>query len=726
VVSNLRVSGIDLIGDIPWGTHLCSFYQTKQDLLNMIIPYFKAGLESNEFCVWVVSDPLNEEKAMQVARSSIPNFDHYLANGQIEIIPYNKWYYRNGELYLKHLISNWKEITKKAVSRGFDGLRGAGYCAWVEQKDWESFMEYETAVNDMIEQLKLPVILLCCFDLLRCKGSDVIDVVNSHQFALVNRDRGWEMIETFQHRITEQALRDSEEKFRVLSETAACGICIIEDGKITYANLAAEKVTGYSRAELLNMNFYELIHPEHRQFYKKGAIEGAINADKQEVKILTRENQVRWVILSLGSVVINGKPVVLGTFYDITERKIVEEITQQQLYRVQRMEVVGKLASGMAHEINNQLTVIQAYLDLYAKDDSFSFIRSKISQAVEKTSRLNRQLMLYSRHKESTKDLHDLNKNLKDLQKMLKQMIGEDVTIHYHLAEDLWLINADAANIEQVIINLILNARDAMPHGGIIGVMTKNLIIDQADHAKKVICLSVSDTGTGMDDKVKSHIFEPFFTTKGLGKGTGLGLTVVDNIVKSHGGWIDVESTPGRGTTFNIYFPAADNIMFQSRVSSGEHRTFRGKGERILLVEDDPDVVELTRMVLVKNGYRVSMCRRVSEALEIFEKSDFDMLISDLVLPDARGYHLADQLRKKKPDLKVLLVSGYSDNWIGMGEMLRQEYPFLPKPYTAVDLLRKVYQLLHGYSMQRPESNKNRYEKNDEKLLKLFGSLINY
>ena len=645
---NMRFSGIDIIGDIPWGTHLCSFYQTKQDLLNMIIPYFKAGLESNEFCVWVVSDPLNEQIAMEVAQNTIPNFDYYLANGQMEIVPYTKWYYRNGELYLNNLISEWTKITEKAISRGYGGLRGAGNCAWVEQKDWESFMEYETAVNDMIEQLQLPVILLCCFDLLRCKGSDVIDVVNSHQFALVNRNSEWETIETFQHKMTEQALRDSEEKFRVLSETAACGFCIIEDEKITYANLEAEKITGYSRDELLNMKFLELIHPEHRQFYEKETGVGSISAEKQEIKILTRDNQIKWVILSYGGVVINGKQVVLGTFYDITERKIAEEITQQQLYRVQKMEVVGKLASGMAHEINNQLTVIQAYLDLYAKDDKFSFIRSKIGQAVEKTSRLNRQLMLYSRHKESTKDLYDLNKNLKDLQKMLEQMIGEDITIHYRLAEDLWLINADATNIEQVIVNLILNARDAMPHGGIIVVTTKNIVIDQGNHSKRAVCLSVSDTGTGMDDSIISQIFQPFFTTKGLGKGTGLGLTVVDNIIKSHGGWIDVQSTPGKGATFNVYLPAADNIVFRSRVSSGEHRTFHGKGERILLVEDDPDVLDLTRMVLVGNGYRVAMCRRAREALELFEKDDFDLLISDLVLPDARGFHLAGQLRKKK------------------------------------------------------------------------------
>lgn len=694
---NLRVSGIDLIGDVPWGTHLCSFYQTKRDLLNMVMPYFKAGLESNEFCFWVVSDPFDDQER-KIVSSTIPDFDYYLTNGQIELVPYNRWYHRNGELYLKNLISDWTQITEKAISRGFDGLRGAGYCAWVEQKDWESFMEYEAAVNDMIGQL--PIMLLCYFDLLRSNASDVVDVVNSHRFALVNREGGWEMIETFQHKMTEQALRDSEEKFRVLTETAACGICILQGHKVTYANSEAEKLIGYSRDDLLKMKISEFVHPDYQQFFQINLTGDSICPLEQEIKILTGDGREKWVIFSCGTAVIQEQQVVLGTFFDITDRKIAEEITQKELYRVQRMEAVGKLASGMAHEINNQLTVIQAYLDLYAKDDSFSFIRSKIGQAVEKTSRLNRQLMLYSRHREPSKELFDLNNKLKDLDKMFTQMIGEDVTIHYQLAKDLWMINADAANIEQVIVNLILNARDAMPHGGIIAVTTKNVVIDKGGHSSKAVCLTISDTGTGIDDNSISQIFEPFFTTKGLGKGTGLGLTVVNNIVKAHAGWIDVQSTTGEGTTFNIYLPATDNISHLSRVSSADHRIYRGKGEKILLVEDDPDVMNLTGMVLGENGYTVSMCRNACEALDLFEKKDFDLLISDLVLPDGRGVSLATRLRERKPDLKVLLVSGYSDSLMGMEKALKQEYPFLPKPYTAFNLLRKVHGLFYGQTIQ--------------------------
>ena len=242
MVRNLRMSGIDLIGDLPWGTHLCSFYQTKRDLLNIVMPYLKAGLESNEFCTWVVSDPLNEQEAMEAARSTIPNFGYYLANGQIEIVPYTNWYLRNGKLYLTNLINDWIERMENAISRGFDGLRATGNTAWLDEKDWGSFLEYDTAISKATEGM--PVIILCTYSIPLCSASHVIDVVNCHEFAIFNKDGRCEVIETIQHQKTEQALRDSEEKFRVLSETAACGFCIIEDDKISYANLAAEKVTG--------------------------------------------------------------------------------------------------------------------------------------------------------------------------------------------------------------------------------------------------------------------------------------------------------------------------------------------------------------------------------------------------------------------------------------------------------------------------------------------------
>lgn len=697
----LRKSGFNIIGDVPWGTHFCNFYQTKQDLLDMLLPFFTAGLESNEFCLWVVSNPLDEQEARDAARNVIHNFDSYFEKGQIEIIPYTSWYYRNGELCMEKLFDDWIQIMENAISRGFDGLRATGNTAWLEKKDWGGFLEYERILNEMIGQVQM--IVLCSYALPHCRASDVINVVNSHRFALLIREGRWEMIETSQHRKTEQALRDSEEKFRVLTETAACGICIIQEDSICYANSEAERITGYSKEGLSKIKIWELVHPDHRGFLQRVASENKNILSGREIKILSKDGQEKWVILSYGAVVIQSKQVILGTFCDITDRKKAEETTRQQLYSSQKMEDVGKLASGMAHEINNQLTVIQAYLDLYASDDSLSFARSKITRVVEKTCKLNRQLMLYSGQRVKSKEPVDLNQNLKDLYEMFNRMLGEDVTVHYELDEDLWMVNADAANIEQVIINLILNARGAMPQGGTITVKTKNVVIDKADHTCQAICLSVSDTGIGMDESVISQIFNPFFTTKDVGKGTGLGLTVVHSIVEAHGGWIDVQSKLGEGSTFMIFLPATNNISYLSGGDSAVPETFRGKGEKILLVEDDPDVVTLTRKVLVENGYVVCICRKVVEALDLFDRNNgnFDLVVSDLVLPDGKGFVLVRLLRERKPELKVLLVSGYFERLIGVSKILQQEYPFLPKPYTAVELLREVHRLLSVHPAQR-------------------------
>lgn len=648
---NLRRSGIDIIGDVPWGMHFCNFYQTKQDLITMLLPFFTAGLENNEFCLWVVSDPLDEQEVREAAASVIPNSDHYLANGQLEIVPYTDWYCCDGKMHLQNILNNWIMKMDHAISQGYDGLRVSGNTAWLEQKDWRSFMEYEAVLDEMSEQQQM--IILCSYALPCCRASDVIDVVNSHQFALLKRDGRWEMVETAQHKKTEQALRDSEKKFRVLTENAACGICIIQGDRICYANSEAEKITGYSKDDLLKMNLRELVHPEHQDILQKDEAGYQVDLLGKEIKILSRGGQEKWISFSYGAAIIKDKLVILGTFCDITDHKMAQEVVYKQLYCAQKMEAIGQLASGLAHEINNQLTVIQASVDLYIRDDSLIFIRSKIGKAIEKASRLNRQLMLLTREQEQSKELVDINQNLWELQKMFKQMLGEDVAVHLELAEDLWMVNADAANIEQVIINLMLNARDAMSLGGTITVKTKNVVIDD-DCSHQAVCIAISDTGTGIPDSIISQIFKPLFTTKEPGKGTGLGLAVAYNIIEAHRGWIDVQSKPGEGSTFNIYLPAANSISYLSlpRKKSAGMEHFCGRGERILLVEDDPDVMTLTGRVLLENGYAVFMCRKAGEALDLFEsnRGDFDLVISDLILPDKRGIELVQILQEKSRD----------------------------------------------------------------------------
>lgn len=378
---------------------------------------------------------------------------------------------------------------------------------------------------------------------------------------------------------------------------------------------------------------------------------------------------------------------------------------QQQLLQSQKMEAVGQLAGGIAHDLNNQLTVIQASVDLnmealLAENNSLSKAFTRIRIATEKSANLIRQLLLFGRKHPQFKVLVDLNVNVAELQEMLERLIGEDVAICHDLAPDLWAVRADATNIEQVVINLAINARDAMPDGGIIVIKTENVLVDQAvaphlrSSSRRFICLSVSDTGTGIEKQQLPHIFEPFFTTKEAGKGTGLGLSVAYGIVEAHGGWIDVESVPGAGSKFKIYLPAQvlpdeADVLEHDQISLAH---LQGKGERILLVEDDPDVAAMTMSLLEENGYTVQSRRTVDEARKAFQQSGagWDLLLSDVILPDGQGISLFHQLRLQQPSLEAIMFSGYADERACLSRILEEGILFLPKPFNAVDLLRKV------------------------------------
>ena len=297
----------------------------------------------------------------------------------------------------------------------------------------------------------------------------------------------------------------------------------------------------------------------------------------------------------------------------------------------------------------------------------------------------------------------NLNATIMNLLKMLKRLIGEDVPIDTELASDLWNIQGDEGNIEQVIMNLTINARDAMPQGGKITVKTENVHIDE-EYCKKVIdsrpgafiCLSITDTGTGMDAETLKHIFEPFFTTKEKGKGTGLGLSVVYGIVKQHDGWITVESRPGQGTTFKIYLHSSYvKIAPQEAPEKVRMEKYKGKGERILLVEDQDEVRELAIEVLKGNGYTVFPAGNARKARELFaqEKGDFDLVFSDIVLPDVSGIRLVEELSSSRK-LRVLFSSGYTDDKAGFSVIKEKNYRFLQKPYTVQSLLMTIRETL--------------------------------
>ncbi|MGA1867300.1 MAG: ATP-binding protein [bacterium] len=401
-----------------------------------------------------------------------------------------------------------------------------------------------------------------------------------------------------------------------------------------------------------------------------------------------------------------GEWLVAQIKIDITERKNAEtekEELQAQLHQAQKLEPLGRLAGGVAHDFNNILTTIMGYTELLLTNlknqQPLYMYAETIKKAGKIASNLTGQLLAFSRGQVLKPRILDLRKRLADLEKMFRRIIGEDIQMLTVFEPELDQVKADPGQIDQVILNLVVNARDAMPEGGKIIIKTKNVTMEEDcqkkiphAHPGKFVCLAIEDTGIGMNKEMMSRIFEPFFTTKEQGKGTGLGLSMVFGIVKQHGGWINVRSEPGRGSTFEVYLPALSTDSDQvSEERIGLHE-LKGKGERILVVEDDKEVREFSLKILRKNGYVPFIAANAKEALEIFEKEkgEFQLVFSDVVLPHGTGVQLVDKLIKEKPDLSVLLTSGYIDQNSQWHIIRKRGLQFLQKPYDVSQLLHAI------------------------------------
>ncbi|HMD68878.1 MAG TPA: PAS domain S-box protein, partial [Chitinivibrionales bacterium] len=399
----------------------------------------------------------------------------------------------------------------------------------------------------------------------------------------------------------------------------------------------------------------------------------------------------------------------IWTFHDITERKQHEKEKEKllsQLLQAQKMEAIGTLAGGVAHDFNNLLCAISGYTTLAMgkinESDPVQRDLKQVSFAAEKAAGVVRQLLLFSRKQHMEPMPMDVNTTISRLLKMLERLIGEDIVIESNLENGIWNILGDEGNIEQLLMNLTVNARDAMPEGGKIFMKTENVTIDEeycrtskTARPGRFVRISVSDTGTGMDELTQQHIFEPFFTTKPAGKGTGLGLSVVFGIVQQHKGWINVYSEPGHGTTFSAYFPASSASPEQQSKENAGPASLEGKGERIMIVEDQAEVRAIAKELLLTNSYSVFAVSSAKEAMELFEKENgrFDLVFSDVVLPDRSGIMMVQELLKRWK-FKVLITSGYTDEKAHWDFIKENNFRFLHKPYAVRDLLQAVREVL--------------------------------
>lgn len=517
-------------------------------------------------------------------------------------------------------------------------------------------------------------------------------------------------------KLAEEALRKSEERFRSLVETTTDWVWEVNEHAVyTYASPKIRDILGYEPEEIIGKTPFDLMPPDEAE--RIAGVFFEIAETKRPFALLEnlnlRKDGTPVVLETSGTPILGSDGRLLGyrgIDRDITARRRVEEEKEQiqtRLLKSQKMETIGKLAAGIAHDFNNIITIINSLSSLAIRktgeaDPAHKFLEQIISTA-ERASNLTRQLLIFSRSQPTRFAPVNITAAVNDLIKLMYHLIGENFTIRTYFAPGVWAVMADRGNVEQLLMNLVINARDAMPHGGEITIRAENITLDEElcrtireARPGRFVCLTVEDTGAGMDQSVIDRLFEPFFSTKAVGQGIGLGLNVVYNIVKEHHGGIAVCSEPTKGSAFRVYLPATteEALAVDKKVLAEPV----GRGERILLVEDEGVLRKSVALVLIRNGYRVFEAADAEEAINIYEKEggDFDLIFSDVVLRGKDGVRLVDELLAKKPGLKVLFASGYMDVESQWPYIQEKGFRFIQKPYEIPDLLRTVREAMGG------------------------------
>jgi two-component system, cell cycle sensor histidine kinase and response regulator CckA len=512
-------------------------------------------------------------------------------------------------------------------------------------------------------------------------------------------------------RRAEEALRWAEAQYRQLVESVQAIVwrCEVETFQLTFVNAEAELILGYPRHQWLEPDFWaQRHHPDDAQAAAAARRQALQHGGGQhEYRMIAADGHVLWFQEFMSTLPgPRGTPELAGVTVDVSERKKLEE----QLQRGQRLEALGRLAGGIAHDFNNILGVIIGYADLARRDLPADHpARPRILQiqgAADRAANLTRQLLAFSRRQAMQARVVELNAVVTGLEEMLRRLIGEDIELLLGLSSELWAVRADPGQLEQVLLNLVLNGRDAMPHGGILVIETSNVRVDEVyvrshgvGRPGEYVMMAVTDNGQGMDAETQRHIFEPFFTTKGPGEGTGLGLAVVYGIVEQSGGHIGVYSEPGHGTTFKVYLPHAfEEVDLDPPVPPARGAAAEPRGtETILLVEDETTLRNLIAEVLRQAGYSVLEARHGGEAARLadFHDGPIHLLLTDVIMPGATGREVVDTVVARRPGTRFLYISGHPRDVFEHASPMGA-HVFLQKPFTADTLLQIVREVLDG------------------------------
>jgi len=605
----VRKTGIDVVGGMPWGTHFCLFYETQADLLETLVSYCKAGLESQEFCLWVVAEPLTAEDARHALKRAVPDFDRYWAEHSIEIVPARDWYLQDGTFDLMRVISGWNEKLARASAKGYAGVRVTGDTAWLEKKDWKDFCEYEESLNHSIANQRLAV--LCTYPLVACGAAEILDVVRTHQFAVTKRRGSWDVIETAGHKQAKAEIKRLNEELeeRVVERTSQLTALNQELSKEVLERKRAEEALRRSEAYLAegqklthtgswacNMVTREMLHSseEHSRLYgfdperrspafqellqrihpedQAGVLENAQRANfagtdfEAHFRIILPDGATRYVH-GIGHPVLKPSGETgefMGILMDVTERRRADaererlRQTEADLAYVTRVTTMGELTASLAHEIKQPISAAVTNAKtcmrwLGRHDPDVSEAREAAERLVKDVTRaadiISNISLLFKKDAQQV-ELVDVNELIQEMIVLLRSEASRySISIRSELAEDLPRVKADRIQLQQVFMNLMLNGIEAMKD---IGTSRELTIKSQRDNRQLLI--SVSDTGVGVQPEVTEQIFNAFFTTKP--QGIGMGLPISRSIVESHGGRLWATAHSGRGATFQFSLPS--------------------------------------------------------------------------------------------------------------------------------------------------------------------------
>lgn len=735
------------LANLKHGDHACPIFESTEEQMAVAVSFIMEGLRRGERCLYIADDLMAQQvvqalaaAGMDVAREGARGAAQFLTARDVQV--------HLGDFAPRAMIDFLARAEAEARAEGYSGLRVLGEMTWLlkMRTDDEHVIEFEALLNQHLAGSRS--IVLCHYDRSHFDLALIHDVLRTHPVAilgdlvcpnpyfeppeLVLRHEGeadaefkrkrveWWIAQLKAATTTEQAreraeelLRETEERLRLLLDSTAEAIYGIgQQGDCTFANRACSRLLGYAEpSALTGKNMHALTHHTRPDGTPYPEVECHIHRDYRGGEETHVEEDVFWradgtkFFGECWSYPVRRENQIIGavvTVLDISERKTLE----QQLRQAQRMEVIGQLAGGIAHDFNNFLTAITIYSELsieslLPEDPAWKMVQ-EIRNAAERSATLTRRLLAFSRKQVLVPKVISLNDVIRDTETMLRRMIGEDVELVTVLDSRLDKVKADPGQLEQILLNLAVNARDAMPQGGKLIIETNNVELDEDDaqnHTSiqpgRYVMLTVTDSGVGMSEETKGQIFEPFFTTKGQRQGTGLGLAVVLGVVKQNAGQIEVNSVLERGTSFKIYLPPVEPTAGSADAFHEPARRLQG-AETILLVEDDAVLRNATRQVLQRYGYTVLEAENGDEALGVaaLYRETIHLLVTDVVMPGLGGRVLAERLLALRPELKLLFMSGYTDDAIVRHGVAQDQVAFLQKPFSPVSLGKKVREVL--------------------------------